>query len=242
MTQPVLSAQDLTVGYQGQPVVFDVSLEVNPGEVVALLGANGAGKSTTMLALAGELRPTSGSVSFGTGKPEAPLHRRAREGMAYVPEGRSVFKGLSTRDNIRAARVRPEDVLALFPELEPRMSTRAGLLSGGEQQMLSLGRAIARRPRALLADELSLGLAPLIVTRLLDAVRRTADDHGCGVLLVEQHVRKVLRYADRVHVMQRGRVCMSITADEALANIQEIEERYLTHTSDTIPSEGTASA
>jgi branched-chain amino acid transport system ATP-binding protein len=240
MTTPVLSATNLTAGYGGAPVVFDVSLEVRPGEVVALLGANGAGKSTTLLTLAGELKPMSGQSVFGPAKADASLHRRAQRGLAYVPEGRSVFKGLTTRDNMVVSRVKQDEVLALFPELERRLSIRAGLLSGGEQQMLSLGRAIARRPTALLADELSLGLAPLAVTRLLEAVRACADSQGCGVLLVEQHVRKVLAYADRVFVMQRGRLVMSISADEALANIGEIEKTYLSYGSEEHESsEGT---
>jgi branched-chain amino acid transport system ATP-binding protein len=125
------------------------------------------------------------------------------------------------------ANVATEDALALFPELRPRLDVRGGLLSGGEQQMLTLGRALARRPRLLLADELSMGLAPLVVKRLLEAVRSAADDQGTAVLLVEQHVRKALGYADRVYVMRRGRIELSGTADEVRGRIAQIEEQYL---------------
>jgi branched-chain amino acid transport system ATP-binding protein len=162
------------------------------------------------------------------GKPtKAPLFRRARAGMAYVTEERSVFKGLSARDNLRCGNVAPSEVLAFFPELERCLDTRGGLLSGGEQQMLSVGRALARKPRLLLADELSLGLAPIIVDRLLQAVRTAATERGMAVLLVEQHARKALRYADRVYVMRRGRIEMALGAQEAARRISEIENVYL---------------
>jgi branched-chain amino acid transport system ATP-binding protein len=144
-----------------------------------------------------------------------------------VTEERSVFKSLSGFDNLRAGGVTPADVLALFPELERCLGTRGGLLSGGEQQMLTVGRALARRPRLLLADELSLGLAPIIVDRLLQAVRTAATERGMAVLLVEQHARKALRYADRVYVMRRGYIEMALTAAEARRRISEIENVYL---------------
>jgi ABC-type branched-subunit amino acid transport system ATPase component len=223
---PVVSARKLTVGYTAQPVVREVDLDVRPGEVVALLGPNGAGKTTTLLALSGELEPISGEVLFDGRSGRMPLHRRARNGLAFVPEERSVFKGMSTRDNIRAGRTSVDDVLALFPELRDRMDVRGGLLSGGEQQMLTLGRALSRTPKVLLADELSLGLAPLIVTRLLATLREAAD-RGCGVLLVEQHVRQALHVADRAYVMRRGVIELSGTASELLARIDDIEAQYL---------------
>ncbi|MCZ4492492.1 MAG: hypothetical protein QOH30_4120 [Baekduia sp.] len=226
-TAPALSAQGLTAGYGAMPVIRDVALEVHPGEVVALLGANGAGKTTTLLALSGELPLTAGDVRMEGAGRGASLHRRARNGLSYVTEERSVFKGMSTLDNLRVAGVDPGRVLALFPELEKRLHVRGGLLSGGEQQMLTLGRALARDPRVLLADELSMGLAPLVVTRLLAAVRQAADEQGTAVLLVEQHARKALRFSDRVYVMRRGRIEMSATALEASGRIAEIEESYL---------------
>jgi branched-chain amino acid transport system ATP-binding protein len=194
---------------------------------VCLLGPNGAGKTTTLLAMSGELPLLGGEVLFDGEPTTAPLYRRARAGLAYVTEERSVFKSLSGFDNLRTGGVTPEDVLALFPELERCLGTRGGLLSGGEQQMLTVGRALARKPRLLLADELSLGLAPIIVDRLLQAVRTAATERGMAVLLVEQHARKALRYADRVYVMRRGRVEMALTAAEAGRRISEIENVYL---------------
>jgi branched-chain amino acid transport system ATP-binding protein len=223
----VLHAENLTAGYVGQPVIRDVNITVPPGEVVCLLGPNGAGKTTTMTTLAGILPVMSGTIEmFGQTSLE-PLHRRARSGLSFVTEERSIIRSLSLADNVRLAGVPLERVTDLFPELKTRISTRAGLLSGGEQQMLSLGRALARQPRLLLADELSLGLAPLIVDRLLQAVRAAADERGTGVLMVEQHARKALKYADRAIVMQRGKVVLSLTGQEARDRIGEIEDSYL---------------
>jgi branched-chain amino acid transport system ATP-binding protein len=224
----VISARGLSVGYHGQPFVHDIDLDVHAGEVVCLLGPNGAGKTTTLLALSGELPQLKGEVLIDGVASTAPLYRRSREGLAFVTEERSIFRGLTTRDNLRAGRVEVADVLALFPELEDRLSIRSGLLSGGEQQMLTLGRALARRPRLLLADELSLGLAPLAVERLLRAVREAATERGTAVLIVEQHVRKALRYSDRVYVLRRGRLELSLTTAEAYERIDEIESAYLT--------------
>jgi branched-chain amino acid transport system ATP-binding protein len=225
----VLATRDLCVGYAGQPVVHDLSFDVEPGQVVCLLGPNGAGKTTTMLGLSGELPLISGEVLLDGAPTKAPLHKRARNGMAYVPEERSVFKSISARDNLRVGRVDPSDAVALFPELDKCMSTRGGLLSGGEQQMLTLARALARRPRVLLADELSLGLAPMVVDRLLQAVRRAADEDGTGVVMVEQHAHKALRFADRAIVMRRGRVVLDLTGEEARKRIDEVEQAYLTN-------------
>ena len=222
----LLEARALTCGYDSVPVVRDVDLRVEPGEVVALLGPNGAGKTTTLLTLSGAL-PALGGEVWWQGRPtKAPLHRRARGGLAFVTEERSVFMGLSTRDNLRAGRVPVNEALELFPELRPRLRIPAGLLSGGEQQMLTLARALARRPALLLADELSLGLAPLVVQRLLRAVRQAAD-RGLGVLLVEQHVSQALEIADRAYVMRRGRLEMSGTAAELEQRVAEIEASYL---------------
>jgi branched-chain amino acid transport system ATP-binding protein len=224
---PILEARDLAAGYGPQPVVSGINLEVHPGEVVALLGPNGAGKTTTLLALSGELPPLAGEVLLDGSATKSPLFRRARNGLMFVTEEKSVFMGLSARDNLRVARVETEAALELFPELERRLSVRAGLLSGGEQQMLTLARALSRQPRVLMADELSMGLAPLVVKRLLDAVRAAADQ-GTAVLLVEQHVRKALKYADRVYVMRRGRIELTGTGAEMIGRTAEIEDQYLT--------------
>lgn len=221
----LLQVRGLSSGYHGHPVVAGIDLDVGRGEVVAVLGQNGAGKSTTLLTLAGHLRPLSGTITLAGKAVSGAPHTRAQEGLAFVPEGRSVFGGLSTRDNIRVGRCEVEDATALFPELEPLLGRPAGKLSGGEQQMLSLGRALARHPDLLLADELSLGLAPLVVTRLLEAVRAAADERGMGVLLVEQHVQQALRYADRIYILRRGSIVRSGTVAEVTPYL---EEAYLT--------------
>ena len=227
MSEVVISTNKLTTGYGAQAVIHDINIEVRAGEVVTLLGPNGAGKITTLLALSGELPLQSGEVLIDGMVTTAPLHKRAKNGLTFVTEERSVFKGLSTRDNLRVGGVTVEAAVALFPELERRLDVRGGLLSGGEQQMLTLARALSRKPRVLLADELSMGLAPLVVKRLLEAVRAAADMQGTAVLLVEQHVRKALVYADRAYVMRRGRIELSGTADEMRSRITEIEEQYL---------------
>jgi branched-chain amino acid transport system ATP-binding protein len=226
--EPVISVKGMSTGYAGQPVVHDLSFDVNPGEVLCLLGPNGAGKTTTMLALSGELPLIDGEVHFEGVKAKAPLYKRARSGMSYVTEERSVFKGMTLRDNLRVAGVDAEEAVALFPELGRRMTVRGGLLSGGEQQMLTLARALGRKPRLLLADELSLGLAPLVVDRLLQAVRKAADEQKTAVVMVEQHAHKALRYTDHALVMRRGRVGLDLTGEQARQRIGDVEQAYLT--------------
>jgi branched-chain amino acid transport system ATP-binding protein len=223
----LLECRALAAGYGAVAVVRDVDLHVDPGEVVALIGPNGAGKTTTLLTIAGELPAISGDVVF-LGRPtKAPLFRRARRGMGFVTEERSVFMALSAEENLRIAGVTRTEAVEVFPELEPLMGRTAGLLSGGEQQMLTLARAVARDPKLLLVDELSLGLAPLVVQQLLRTVRRVADENATGILIVEQHVRQALHIADRVYVMQRGRIVMSGTAEEVGGRIDEVEATYL---------------
>lgn len=221
----LLAVQGLSAGYHRHPVVEGLDLEVSRGEVVALLGPNGAGKTTTILALAGELAPLAGTVSVDGEATRAALHKRARGGLSLVTEQRAVFMGLSVRENLRVARCDHES-LALFPELEPLLDRRAGLLSGGEQQMLALTLALGRQPRLLLIDELSLGLAPLIVERLLKAVRQAADS-GIGVLLVEQSLGRALSVADRVYLMRRGKIVLNGRADEVADDIHALEASYL---------------
>ena len=222
----LLEAAGLRAGYNGQPVVRDLDLEVHPGELVALFGPNGAGKTTTLLTLAGELPAIAGEVTMDGEPAPSSLHRRARNGLSFVTEERSVFMEMTVDENLRVARVDKPRALELFPELEPLLGRRAGLLSGGEQQMLTLGRALARRPRLLLVDELSLGLAPLVVRRLLDALRAAADA-GVGVLLVEQHVDQALKRVDRVYVMERGLVILKGPKSEVAERVHEIEASYL---------------
>jgi ABC-type branched-subunit amino acid transport system ATPase component len=223
----ILSARGMAAGYGGHPVVRSLDLEVHAGEVVALLGPNGAGKTTTMLTLAGDLPALGGAVELLGSATQAPLHRRAKQGLAFVTEERSVLMGLTVAENLRLGRCDAGYALGLFPELERLMNRRCGLLSGGEQQIVTLARALARRPRILLADELSLGLAPLIVKRLLQAVRRAADEDGIGALLVEQHVTQVLRVADRAYVMRRGEVVLSGKAADVAARVNELEDSYI---------------
>jgi len=227
VTDTLIEARGLSAGYGRMAVVRDVDLRVDAGEVVALLGANGAGKTTTLLALAGELAPLHGEVRF-LGKPtRSPMHVRCRNGLGYVTEERSVIMDMSVADNLKLAAVSPAVAFEHFPALEAIAGRRAGLCSGGEQQMLSLARALGRNPTVLLADELSLGLAPLIVAKLLQAVREAADERGVGVLLVEQHVRQSLKIADRVYVMERGRIVLSGTSEEVAGQIGRIEAAYL---------------
>ena len=222
----VLRARALSVGYGQIAVIRELDLAVSPGEIVVLLGANGAGKSTTLMALAGLLRLSAGTVELHGRPTRAPLHQRSRQGLAYVPEQRGIFRDLTTRENLRLGRGSLAAALEIMPELRPLMDRRAGLLSGGEQQMLSLARALASAPSVLLCDELSLGLAPLIVDRLLKAIR-AASRQGVAVLLVEQHVRAALAVADRAYVMRRGTIVMTGTAAEVGARLEEVESSYL---------------
>jgi ABC-type branched-subunit amino acid transport system ATPase component len=224
---PLLAARDLAAGYYGHPVVEGVHLEVAPGEVLVLLGPNGAGKTTTLRALAGELAPIAGDVLVDGVPTRAPLDRRAREGLAFVPQERAVYNKLTVHENLRVARCDIDRALALFPELKPLLKRAAGLCSGGEQQMLALAKGLARGPRCLLADELSLGLAPRVVARLLDAVRAAADTQRLGVVLVEQHVSKALSVADRVQVMRRGRIVLAGRTSDFIDRGDELQALYL---------------
>jgi branched-chain amino acid transport system ATP-binding protein len=232
---PLLETRSFSAGYHGHPVVRDLDITVNAGEVVGLLGPNGAGKTTTLMALAGVLKPLGGEVRFGGVAADTPLYARAKAGLAFVTEERAVFMGLTAGENLRIGNCDIGRCIALFPELEPLLKRKAGQLSGGEQQMLALGRALARRPKLLLADELSLGLAPLVVERLLRAVREAADEDGVGVLLVEQHVHQALRFGDRIYALRRGSVVLSGSVDEVAPRL---EEAYLT--SDASAGNGTA--
>ena len=229
---PVLTLDGLTAGYNGSPVLRDVSLTVRPGEVVALLGANGAGKTTTLRTMVGALKPMRGRVLFGgddlVGQAVA---ARARQGVAHVPEGRGVFFSLTVAEHFklrcRGERMDSAAAYRYFPALAELTGRRAGLLSGGEQQQLAVGRALARQPKLLLIDELSLGLAPIIVERLMPVVRTYAEESGCGVLLVEQHVDLALAVADRGYVLLHGEIAASGDSAELRANPEIVLSSYL---------------
>ena len=213
MTEPLLALDGVSVALRGAPTLDRISLTVGVGEVVALLGANGAGKSTTLKAIMG-LLPSTGAIRLEGAEIDALSPAlRARRGLGYVPEGRRLFPGMSVRDTLlvgsrgagRHAAQRLADVLEIFPDLRPRLATPAWQLSGGQQQMLAIGRALMGAPRLLLLDEPSLGLAPMIVDELLERIRRLAAE-GMGVLLAEQSVARALGVAGRVYALAQGRV------------------------------------
>jgi len=230
-----LVVRDLFAGYQQVPVVRELNLEVRPGEVVALLGPNGAGKTTTLETIAGLNRPISGTIELsGENVGGTPAYVLAHRGLALVPEGRALFPGLTVREHLRLAggrnASREEELLEMLPELQKCLGRKAGLLSGGEQQMLAVGRALVTRPRLLLVDEMSLGLAPVIVERLLPILRRAADELGASVLFVEQHVALALEISDRAYVLAHGRIRIEGPAAELRERRELLAASYLGET------------
>lgn len=228
----LIEAKGLTCGYGQMAVVRDLNLTVQGGEVVCLLGANGAGKTTSLLTIAGALPKLGGSLDVAGRPAPASAHIVARRGLALVPEGRGLFYRLTVAENLRLRRHRRSgvtiaDVLGHFPVLESLMDRRSGLLSGGEQQMLALACALISDPSVILLDEMSLGLAPIVVERLLPVVRSIADERGMGVLLVEQHITAALSVADRGYVMGHGAIVAQGTAAELRRDAKLLEASYL---------------
>ncbi len=228
----LLACHGLSAGHAGQAVVRDLDLALDQGEILAVLGPNGAGKTTLLSTMAGLLPAISGSVEFAgqTVRAQHP-HRVARRGLALVPDDRSLFTDLTVRENLLVGQRRSglplDEVLALFPALTSRIDVRAGALSGGEQQMLALGHALIQRPRVLLLDEMSLGLAPTVVEALLPVLTQVADTTGCGIVLVEQHIALALEVATTALVLVHGEVVLRGAAAAIAADRGALEAAYL---------------
>jgi branched-chain amino acid transport system ATP-binding protein len=220
----------VTAGYEVVPGIHDLRLRVGAGEVVALLGANGAGKSTTVRAICGLVAIHSGSVQLlGEDVIAEPTHRRARRGLAAVIDDRALFTQLTVAENLRLGSRRDRHAPASgrwFPELDPLLDRQAGLLSGGEQQLLALARALASRPAALVVDELTAGLAPALAVSVLSILRRAAKEWGTGVLLAEQSAELALEFADRACVLRRGRIVIEGRAGDVASRRDVLEATY----------------
>jgi branched-chain amino acid transport system ATP-binding protein len=232
LAAPALELDGVSIAYDSAPVVRNLALTVGAGEVIALLGANGAGKTTTLRGISGLLKVTSGSIRLaGEDLAGASPAARARRGIAHVPHDRGIFFGLTVAEHFRldglATPARQQAAFEHFPALAGLRGRRAGLLSGGEQQMLALARAIAREPQVLMLDEMSLGLAPVVVERLLPVVSDLAASKGIGVLLVEQRVHLALKIAHRGYILSHGELIASGTAGELAADGALLEASYL---------------
>jgi len=232
----MLTVRDLHVYYGNVHALKGISLDVEEGEIVTLLGANGAGKSTTLRTISGLLRPQQGEIRFqDTLLNNVSAHRIVDMGISHAPEGRQVFTTLTVQENLNMGAYSRNDkqgieesrqrVFRLFPRLEERQKQIAGTLSGGEQQMLAIGRALMSRPKILMLDEPSLGLAPMLVRAISDTIREI-NQQGLTILLVEQNARVALRLADRAYVLETGQVALSGTANELLRS-ERVRKAYL---------------
>jgi branched-chain amino acid transport system ATP-binding protein len=232
---PLLEVRDLHVSFGAIRAVRGISLSVHEGEIVTLIGANGAGKTTTLKAISGLLRPSSGAVIYlGENITGQQPHCRVRAGLVQVPEGRGIFSNLTVAENLQlgaftrhdaAVKADREQILDLFPRIRERLSQMAGTLSGGEQQMLAMGRALLARPRLLLLDEPSLGLAPRIVQTVFEIIR-TMNQRGTTILLIEQNARMALQAANRAYVLEAGAIIMEGAAAQ-LAASDDVRKAYL---------------
>ena len=230
---PVLTCSGLDAGYvAGRPVLRNVDISLEAGTVLALLGPNGAGKTTLLLTIAGLQPPLAGHIGLGgapvrSGSPRAAV----KAGLVLVPDDRSLFKGLTVAENLKLASGRGattmEMIFDYFPDLKRRVKLTAGNLSGGEQQMLAIGRALMQNPKVLLVDELSMGLAPVVVESLLPVIRRVVDETGAACVMVEQHVMLALEIADTAIVLAHGDIALQGDAKELAADEARIERAYL---------------
>jgi branched-chain amino acid transport system ATP-binding protein len=232
----LLDLENVHVHYGAIHALKGVTITVEPGQIVTLVGANGAGKSTTLRAISGLLRPSQGTIRFeGKSLAGCPAHDIVKLGVSHVPEGRIVFANLSVEDNLELGAYLRKDragiiqdrkkVYAIFPRLEERRRQASGTLSGGEQQMLAIGRALMSRPKLLLMDEPSLGLAPILVREIFRVIREIREQ-GMTIVLVEQNARMALSVADRGYVLETGVVCLADRADALLKN-PEVQAAYL---------------
>ncbi|OHV34115.1 MULTISPECIES: ABC transporter ATP-binding protein [Pseudofrankia] len=223
-----LAIEGLSAGYRGVPAVRDISIEVAQGRILALLGPNGAGKTTTLLAAAGVLAPLAGTVTALGAPVTGRVERTARAGVSLVPDNRGVFHRLTVAENLRLAGPRGDldEILARFPQLRGLMNRRCGLLSGGEQQTLAIAKALLRKPRVLLVDELSMGLSPIAVQGILPVLRSLADEKKTAIVLVEQHIDQALSVADDAVVLHHGRIALKGPAAAMRADRARIQRAY----------------
>jgi len=235
-TEPLLALENISAAYGRITVLHEVNIGIQPGEIVSLIGANGAGKSTTMMTICGKPRASHGRIVFdGKDITERPTHEIARLGICQSPEGRRIFARMTVMENLQIGAIvanAPDSfgtdvarVFDLFPRLKDRSSQRGGTLSGGEQQMLAIARALMGRPKLLLLDEPSLGLAPLVVKQIFEAIKALNED-GLTVFLVEQNAYHALKLANRGYVMVNGRITMTGTGEELLAS-EDVRSAYL---------------
>lgn len=236
MTDPILSVSELYAGYDGLPVVYGVSLQIMPGELVAIVGANGAGKTTTMRSISGLIHPFQGQIKFmGQDISKMPAHKILKLGISYVPEGRRIFGKLSVKKNLYLGAYtenshsevnrRMDELFEIFPVLSSRVDQVAETLSGGEQQMLAIARGLISRPKLLMLDEMSLGLMPTMVEKMMETIV-SVNKSGATVLLVEQMVQEALEIAHRGYVIQNGRIIQSGPSNQLLDS-EEVRKAYL---------------